>query len=97
MAQFMRHHIVDHWQAEVDQAPVQPDRAVRMRSAPAGAGTAQGELAPLHAQLRREVVQALGEQALGLAHQPGLHGVADLRLPGAMRQTHVQRQARYTR
>ena len=32
--QFVRHHVVDHRQREVDQAPVQPDRAVGARRCP---------------------------------------------------------------
>ena len=44
----------------------------------------------MHLQLRREVVQALGEQGLGLAHQPGLHRVADLLGRGGVGQGNIQ-------
>ena len=50
---------------------------------------------PAHAQLRREVIEPLGEQAARLAHQPGLHGVAQLRLAGVVRQADVQRAPRH--
>ena len=63
--QFVHHHVIEQRQRVVDQAPVQADRAVAVRRSPQGAGAAQGELAPLHAQARRIVVQALGEQVLG--------------------------------
>ena len=86
----MRHHVVNHRGVEVNEAPVQANSAVGPGAAPAGAGIAQAQLAPLHLELRGEVVQPLGKPRLGLAHEPGNHHVANLLWRGAVRQRHLQ-------
>ena len=89
----MHHHIVDHRLLEVHQPPVQADGTIGAGTAPACAGAAERELAPLHTQRRGKVIQPLGEDALGLTHQPGLHRVTNLHGRGAVGQRHMQREA----
>ena len=91
VAEFVHHHIVDHILRKMDQAPVQPYRAIHLGTAPACVGTAQAQFLPLHLQLRRKVVQALLEIVFGLAHQPGLHRIPDLVRLGGQRQSHFER------
>ena len=76
--QLMRHHIVDHWQVEMHQPPVQANRPVGAGAAPASGGIAQAEAAPLYCQQGCKVVEPLHKQGMGLALEPGLHGALDL-------------------
>ena len=75
----------------MDQPPIQPDRTIGAGAAPAGAGAAQAQLAPLHTQRRGKMVEPFNKHSLGLAHQPGLYRVFDLVRRSRLRQADMQR------
>ena len=56
VAELVRHHVVDHRLAKVNQPPVQADRSVNTGTAPTSAGVAQAQASPLHLQQRCKVV-----------------------------------------
>ena len=91
----MGHHVVDGGHAEMDQAPVQPDGAIRAGAAPARLRIGQLQPLDLHAQAGCEVRTALLEHPARLALQPGLDGIADLRRLGRLGQAQVQGQPRH--
>jgi glyoxylase-like metal-dependent hydrolase (beta-lactamase superfamily II) len=86
VAQLVDHDIVDDRRAKMDEAPVQADGAIRLRAAPTGACVAQAEPGPLHLQLRSKMGQSLQKILTRLAHQPGLHRIADLLRRGRLGQ-----------
>ena len=87
--------VVDHLLAEVNQSPIEANRAIATGAAPAALGAGERELRPVHTQLRCKVVEAVFKNALGLAHEPSLHRIADALWAGIVRQAKVQRKARH--
>src|ERR1035437_7779759 len=78
MTELMHHHVVNHVLLEMHETPVQSNRAATTGAAPACAGVAQRELAPLHLQERRKVIQTFYENTPRLTPEPGLHRLTNL-------------------
>jgi hypothetical protein len=66
--QFVRHDVVDHWR-EMNQPPVEVNAAAQAATSPARSRRRQRQPWQRHAEQRRVVSEALGEQLAGLFAQ----------------------------
>src|SRR5437762_13926078 len=92
MRELVGDDVVDRRHREMNQPPIQADRAVSARAAPTRLRRRQAEARIANAELLSKMPAAFLEDAPRLTLQPALHRVADLFRRGGVRQAHVKRE-----